>query len=247
MTKKNKICILVLLATFLVFGNTFAETVVLKSGKIVDGKIIEKTDKYIKIDLYGIPVTYYMDDIESIDGEKVIKENVLFEQTVSEMEEDGIIPEIAWADISNYWNEVDLITQDLAQKTAPLIKERLSLKDSEAIKNNIISMLEQVRPILQKLKNIIPPKGLEFFHENTVSTIEFNNEIISAMSRSDINAASNIELALIIKNRSVTERFKKICQKAEAPAEFINMLDQALERSHFQEQRARARLQQSSY
>lgn len=60
----------------------FAETVILKSGKIVDGKITEQTDKYIKVDFEGMSLTYYSDEIESIDGKKpgqapspVIKEN----------------------------------------------------------------------------------------------------------------------------------------------------------------------------
>ena len=38
----------------------------LKSGKKVEGQIIEKTDEYIKIDFSGIPLTYYMDQIENI-------------------------------------------------------------------------------------------------------------------------------------------------------------------------------------
>ncbi len=50
---------------------TFAETIVLKSGKKVEGKIIAKTDEYIKIDFQGVPLTYFFDEIESIDGEKV--------------------------------------------------------------------------------------------------------------------------------------------------------------------------------
>ena len=48
----------------------YAETVILKSGKTVEGKLIEKTNMYIKIDLQGVPVTYFLDEIESIDGKK---------------------------------------------------------------------------------------------------------------------------------------------------------------------------------
>ena len=45
-----------------------AETIILKSGKKIEGKTIEKTDKFIKIDFYGTTMTYYFDEIESIDG-----------------------------------------------------------------------------------------------------------------------------------------------------------------------------------
>ncbi|MFA6282429.1 MAG: hypothetical protein WCY05_08040 [Candidatus Omnitrophota bacterium] len=59
--------ILPLLLLF-IFPSVFAETIVLKSGKTIEGKILEKTDKYIKVDTEGIAITYYLDDIASIDG-----------------------------------------------------------------------------------------------------------------------------------------------------------------------------------
>lgn len=50
---------------------SFAETILLKSGKTIEAKIIDKTDKYIKIDIEGVPLTYFFDDIEAIDGKKI--------------------------------------------------------------------------------------------------------------------------------------------------------------------------------
>jgi hypothetical protein len=43
-----------------------AETVYLKNGKSVSGRILEKTDKYIKIDFQGVPLTYWLDEVSSI-------------------------------------------------------------------------------------------------------------------------------------------------------------------------------------
>jgi len=59
-----------LLITFfvtLLSASCYSETIKLKNGKTVQAKIIEKTDNYIKIDLYGIPIKYYTEDIETID------------------------------------------------------------------------------------------------------------------------------------------------------------------------------------
>ena len=64
--------ILSTIAVFFLSSLCFAETVVLKSGKTVEGKLIEKTDEYIKIDFLGAPLTYFLDEIESIDGNKLI-------------------------------------------------------------------------------------------------------------------------------------------------------------------------------
>lgn len=49
-------------------GSASAETVVLKTGQTRNGKIIERNDKYIRMDLEGVSVTYYLDEIQAIDG-----------------------------------------------------------------------------------------------------------------------------------------------------------------------------------
>jgi len=64
---KNNSLILLLTVVLCLPILSFAETIVLKSGQKVEGKIIEKTDKYIKIDFQGIPITYFIDEIERID------------------------------------------------------------------------------------------------------------------------------------------------------------------------------------
>jgi tetratricopeptide (TPR) repeat protein len=47
----------------------YAETIVLKTGKKVEGKIVEKTDKYVKLDFHGAILHYYLEDIDTIDGQ----------------------------------------------------------------------------------------------------------------------------------------------------------------------------------
>lgn len=46
----------------------FAETIILKSGRQIEGRIIEKTEQYIKIEIEGILLTYWLDEIERIEG-----------------------------------------------------------------------------------------------------------------------------------------------------------------------------------
>ena len=52
-----------LLSIFLLINPAFAEVIHLKSGKDVEGKIIEKTNEYIKIEVEGVSLTYYLDQI----------------------------------------------------------------------------------------------------------------------------------------------------------------------------------------
>ncbi len=48
----------------------FAEKIVLKSGNILEASIIEKGELFFKVDFNGVPVTYYFDEIDSINGQK---------------------------------------------------------------------------------------------------------------------------------------------------------------------------------
>jgi len=69
MSKKT---VVIYLAISLVFCNiALAEVILLKSGKSIEGKLIEKTDKYVKINFQGVPLTYFFDEVKSIDGREL--------------------------------------------------------------------------------------------------------------------------------------------------------------------------------
>ena len=57
---------------FMIPSVAFASEVILKSGQKIEGKIEEQTNKYIKIDSgVGVALTYYVDQIDTIDGQKL--------------------------------------------------------------------------------------------------------------------------------------------------------------------------------
>lgn len=63
-----KKAIFLLLGVFLA-QPVWAAKVSLTSGSVVEGTIVEKTSSYVKVDVSGVPVTYYKDEISSIDGD----------------------------------------------------------------------------------------------------------------------------------------------------------------------------------
>jgi len=67
---KNKI-IFLCIAFILVTINLFADTITLKSGKQIEGKILERADKSVKIEAYGVELTYFNDEIDKINDEKI--------------------------------------------------------------------------------------------------------------------------------------------------------------------------------
>jgi hypothetical protein len=64
-----KILGMLILFTLMVVVPASAESIKLKSGQVVEGKIIEQNDAYIKVDRgIGVIITYYRDQIDGISG-----------------------------------------------------------------------------------------------------------------------------------------------------------------------------------
>ncbi len=52
-------------------NNVLAETIVLTSGETVEAKIINQSEKYIEVEYEGVPITYYLNEIVSVDGKGI--------------------------------------------------------------------------------------------------------------------------------------------------------------------------------
>lgn len=80
MNNKRVVGVMTFLLSLCFLVSVSAETILLKSGKIVEGEIIERDQERIKVDFLGVSLTYYLDEIESIDREKItlplIKEEI---------------------------------------------------------------------------------------------------------------------------------------------------------------------------
>ena len=88
--RRSIVLISILFLSFPIY--TLAETVILKSGKTLEGKITDKTDKYIKIDVEGVLLTYYFNEIESIDWNRIGGNNGK-EKIISSKDLDSLLDE----------------------------------------------------------------------------------------------------------------------------------------------------------
>lgn len=66
MPSKRTLIILLLTLSLCFSGSAFADTVILKSGDTIEGKIVERTDEYVKIDFMGVILTFYLNGIQEI-------------------------------------------------------------------------------------------------------------------------------------------------------------------------------------
>ena len=85
---------LILLIIFIFSTLSFADTIILKSGKKIKGKITEETDNFIRVNIEGIPITFYNSEIKSISKTKDNREDLIDNNLVKYSDErwlEGIV------------------------------------------------------------------------------------------------------------------------------------------------------------
>lgn len=86
--KRTLLIVFVLLLT----TNVFADKLILKNGKTAEGKIVEQAEDAIKIDIEGVEVTFFMEDIESIEKEVpvvIVEDEEEKQELIEKLKEEG--------------------------------------------------------------------------------------------------------------------------------------------------------------
>lgn len=71
---KKKVIFLFLISFMMIWAFTFADTITLKNGTQVEAQIVEKKADSVIVDVEGIKMPYYLEDIEKINGVPVRQE-----------------------------------------------------------------------------------------------------------------------------------------------------------------------------
>jgi len=65
---------------FSFLGVGFSQSIILKSGQKIEGEIVEQTDNYVKLEFQGVELTFYADEISSINQTSSAGSNTLTPQ-----------------------------------------------------------------------------------------------------------------------------------------------------------------------
>jgi len=85
---KKKIMLLFIVFLFATLS-AFADTITLKSGKKIEGKILEKTSDTVKVDFFGVRLVFFLKDIAEIKEDNPLPisgKNVLYTEPKTETE-----------------------------------------------------------------------------------------------------------------------------------------------------------------
>ena len=69
--------LLVILLNLIFQGNLFADTLVLKSGRTIQGTIVERNDEFVRIETHGSVLTYSREDVLYLDRDKPVVDGIV--------------------------------------------------------------------------------------------------------------------------------------------------------------------------
>jgi len=106
---------------------SFADTIVLNSGKKIDGLIVEKSDSFVKVDVEGVELKFYNKDIKEIIPRK--EELVIANEKYAELEKNSLLRKVL--ELSNIKKQVESIPAHVADEYTQY-KERMPVKVYDA-------------------------------------------------------------------------------------------------------------------
>lgn len=217
-----------------------AETVVLKSGKSIEAKITDRTKQYIKVDIEGVPITYYFADIESINGKRITSQALTEEIS----QEDKIAPQTQEKSpllISPEWKEWSLSINDYAMQLALINMKvqrfQMDMQSSRMQNSNQGNTLDgrarqlsaQVSEILNELNRITPPPELEGYHKKFIESVQFIKSSSEALAKGDNSTfIANLRQSITASIEAVRE-MRQLYVKHKAPQQYVEEMDMAIE------------------
>lgn len=220
MMEKKVLVILLLIIILCSPVLSSAETIILKSGKKVEGKVIEKTDKYVKIDFLGVPITYFMDEIERIYAEKSGFDEVA-------LSKGRIVNVDLGKNVSNPDEEENQVFQFYKKNLAILnnsqseIGEKGRLATQAAMAGN----QQEARRLAGELKDLaaqlkhnyetsmqITPPACEELKSLTLRFLQIQEELYDATSKGNNEQTQSLALELIKYYNKIQEKSNRIVQ-----------------------------------
>ena len=210
----REFCFKVFLFLIFCFGEAnfaFSETIILKDGSTVEGKVIKKTDKEIVVDLLGVELTYYMDDI------KTIEENVLVSTAKQAVPSKNAMWDNWYSgSVRNYIQSV----LEIASRAREIV-ERFQ-KDSSGITKEMASAGQS---LLDRSVALKPPAELESFHAQFIESGKDGVMAGEKIQGGDVAEGKTYQRKSFELMVSSMQELKRVCQLHSVPEEFISGIE----------------------
>ena len=219
----------------------FAETIILKSGKIVTGKILDKTDKNLTVDEDGIPgnscrVKFSLDEIEHIHENAVDYYGVMKKESTA-------TKWVKWyQNVRGYIDQLSIIHKKMDQIANELNQqgELAVQQNNELLKERAFTdAISKISLLIKDLEKIIPPEEVKEYHRKTLILfedkkrlyevlldLERDKSLTKEMLEKDPNSIIVMHVSNAIKDEAECwKELKRVYIQHDAPQELILKLD----------------------
>lgn len=203
----------------------FAETIILKSGNKIEEEIIEKTDKYIRVEYNGSFLTYSLDDIESIDGKKIGHTST----SATSFERDYTKGWDEWyASVRIFMDKV----AGIEDKTTQILNKNDKNLEN-AMRNNDYARGERIFkeiiggfiPIIEEFKALNTPPEFSKYIAKNIESYNYRKLYYEATLKHDRDLAFQSYSKALKAKLEAIEESKRIFMQHRAPKEILNFAD----------------------
>ena len=219
--------------------SSYAATVVLKSGETIKGKILQRSDTYIKVDFYGVPLTYYFDEILSIDTQGDTDEKVSHPSPEAiGVSEETVVPYrqrrggATWNEwvqgITEYFDRIELLQKkgkEIASLSASKLKEAMERDDGAESTIIILEVGEQLASLINQLNATIPPPDFSTYHRMITESYVYKRMANDAILKNEKDSAKGYQRLALSAEKEAAIESKRVFMLHGAPQRIIDGLD----------------------
>ncbi|UCC94780.1 MAG: hypothetical protein JSW40_08205 [Candidatus Omnitrophota bacterium] len=232
MLGKKKFTVLLLIIGLAFSVPLFADALILKSGKKIEGKVVEKTDAYVKIEIRGVTLKYYRDEIMSVE---VDTSGFPLERTKIPSETDS--DDVEWGtwflEVKDYLIRVNqmLIDGGRLQNEASLKIQGAEIRrQKRELKHILRDIKRRLSDIRLKLLKIKPPGELERYHKSAKDALTYTIKFVDAALIGDKVASSQHVRNVLRASKEGLEEQKRLFLKHNAPQQLIDSTERDLKK-----------------
>lgn len=222
-------------ALFLFFlTDSFAESIRLKSGKNIEGKIIKETDDGIIADVGGVSINYYFDEIESIDGKKISSAGLPADKGKPSGQRNISDKNItlSWEEwyksIRGYLDKFDEISKKSQALSVEQNEKLQKTKDRQLQKKIFLEGNEALAKIFDEFETLKPPQELANFHSKLIESYGYVKKINAAVLRDDDDSVAAYNQIVNSLTLEAFTELKNLYIKYGAPQNKIEPLDRII-------------------
>ncbi|MBD3246119.1 MAG: hypothetical protein GF333_03820 [Candidatus Omnitrophica bacterium] len=187
--------------------------ITLKSGKTIEGKVIQETATFIKINFSRVPLTCYKDEIANIQRGSNTQAESNIQSNQKQIKSQG------WLEWHNK------AKPHLDKVTARLESIGSAASNPIHVKSNPNKVLNTINSDINKLNSSNPPQELASFYNDIKNSFEHTKKQILALTKNKNQQAINHAVQSLQYSKKALLKLKKIFIKHSAPKEKIDEID----------------------